>query len=160
MKDSTCYVRDMLRGTNYGARYYRMASVQQAEEIKAFLNNPENTRTKSVRALDTGLPYWNEQEVDYVASNLGRGFLWYFICGHCGHRAKYLYQHSLTACPLCRPCLGIDYERRNVRRRRRPDEYPYVRQDVGPTIDSRRKKSEMAQIIYVEPREQREQWWI
>lgn len=154
MKDSTHYVRDTLRNTNYSGPYYRIDTVHQADEVKAFLNNPQNTRGKSMRDMRTGVPYWNEQEVEYVRSNLGLGFLWYFLCNHCGHRAKYLYEYSTLECPLCRPCLGIDYERRKTRRQR-PQDYPEVIQRTGPIIDERRKKPGKAIFVHAD----KEEWW-
>lgn len=146
VKDCADYVKDMLEDTSYGGRY-RLHSVGQAEEVKAFLNNPQNTKKKAARVM-TGIRGWNNQEVAYVPSNLGRGVLWYFICNNCGCRARLLYLYSDANSPLCRPCLGIDYERRKTVRRERPNEYPQIIQKNNPTIAVNRKRHGMAMIIH------------
>lgn len=140
----------ILRDTRYGSLYYRIHNIPQVEEVKIYLNNPRNTRQKSIGDPRTGIPYWNEQEVGYVHSNLGRGFLWYFICNHCGRRAKLLYRYNYAKPPLCRLCLGIDYKRRS-RKRDRLGRLPPAVNNVGqPIVDYRRKKSGMAEIVYMD----------
>ena len=111
INDITDYVRDILsKSSQHSSRYFKNHSVQEADQVKSFLNNPKNTQSKSMRDSLTGIPYWNEQVVDYVESNLSKGFIWYFICNHCGQRVKYLYKYGKTKTPLCRLCLGIEYK--------------------------------------------------
>jgi hypothetical protein len=150
VKDITDYIKMILRDTKYGSLYYKISDISQAEEVKVYLNNPQNTSRKSIRDMRTGLPDWYEQEVEYKRSNLGRGFLWYFICNHCGHRAKLLYLYNYTKSPLCRECLGIDYKRRSRKRDRLGRPLPAVENVGQPVIDSRRKKTGMASIVYID----------
>jgi len=84
----------------------------EVEYMKELLNNPKYTAFKSIRAFDTGIPHWNEQGVDYVSSNLGRGrgYIFYFICNGCRRRVKYLYEHNILESPLCRTCCQLSYE--------------------------------------------------
>ena len=85
----------------------------EAERVKGLLNIAKNTPFKSFRDIQ-GIPYWDDQPVDYIPSNLGRGYLFYFLCTHCGRRVKYLYEYSLASEPICRKCCRITY-RRNKR---------------------------------------------
>lgn len=82
-----------------------------ALRIKGLMNIPENTIFKSMNDLRSGQPYWNEQKVDYVPSNLGRarGFTFYFICNSCQKRVKCLYFLSSLEAPLCRVCSRLQY---------------------------------------------------
>ncbi len=78
--------------------------------MKGLLNNPRYTTFKSIAVFNDGIPYWNEQKVDYVPSNLRRGFIFYFICNGCERRAKHLYEYSTLESPLCRVCCRLKYE--------------------------------------------------
>ena len=87
----------------------------EAERIKGLLNIAKNSPFKSFRDIQ-GIPMWDDQPVDYISSNLGKGYLFYFLCLHCGHRVKYLYEYSLASEPLCRMCCMITYRRRRRNR--------------------------------------------
>ena len=88
----------------------------EVERIKGLINIPENTAFKTLSDIRSGLPYWEEQKVDYIASNLGRGYIFYFLCNHCGRRVKYLYEYDMTLSPLCRVCCRITYRRERRKR--------------------------------------------
>jgi len=78
--------------------------------MKELINTPAYTTFKSARDVWTGNYYWNEQKVDYDRSNLGRGYIFYFICNGCRRRAKYLYEYNILHSPVCRICCGLGYE--------------------------------------------------
>src|SRR3989344_2126215 len=84
----------------------------EVEYMKELLNNPRYTIFKSIRAFDTSISLWNEQKVDCVSSNLGRGrgYIFYFICNGCRRRVKCLYEYNVLNSPLCRICCGLGYE--------------------------------------------------
>ena len=86
----------------------------EATRIKGLLNIPKNTRFKSLTDMQTGFPYWHEQFVDFVPSNLGskRGYIFYFICNGCEKRVKYLYEYDTMFSPVCRICCRITYKRK------------------------------------------------
>jgi len=90
----------------------RIANRGEAERIKGLMNIAKNSPFKSFRDIQ-GIPHWGDQPVDYVHSNLGKGYLFYFICTHCGRRVKYLYEYSLAAEPICRICCRITYRRKS-----------------------------------------------
>jgi len=109
-KDITDYLQTFLTKRDGGIPL-RIKTTLEADEAKRYLNNPKNTCSKSVRGMNTTTPYWYWQNVDFVSSNLGRGYIFYFICGACGVRVKYLYQYSVTKPPICRICCCLDYQR-------------------------------------------------
>lgn len=92
----------------------------QAERIKGLMNMPENTAFKSINGIRSDYPYWHEQEVDFVPSNLGKdkGFIFYFICNSCGKRRKDLYFPSMINEPLCRICCRLQYKQAGRKERR------------------------------------------
>lgn len=113
--DITEYLRIfLLELSKLEAKPARFDTWFEAERIKGLLNIPQNTKFKSLRDIHTGFPYWDEQSVDYVPSNLGnkRGYIFYFICNGCEKRVKYLYEYDTLSSPLCRTCCRITYKRK------------------------------------------------
>lgn len=109
--DITDYVQEFvmhMRRTQ--GRIFDRRHPGEAENMKQMMNDPRNTTFKSIRDLRDGDYYWHEQKVDYVRSNLKRGFIFYFICNACGRRARYLYEYSSLESPLCRICCRLNYE--------------------------------------------------
>ncbi len=92
-------------------RFFKVTEDCEAEEIEVFVSDPKNTTFKSVKDILTGLPHWYGQNVTYTPSNLGKGFIFYFICNECRRRVKYLYRFNMTEAPVCRTCSGLDYKR-------------------------------------------------
>lgn len=90
-----------------------------ALRIKELMNIPQNTTFKSLNDFRSGQPYWDEQEVDCIPSNLGknRGFIFYFICNRCRRKVKYLYFLSSLDAPLCRLCCRLQYNQPGRRTR-------------------------------------------
>lgn len=115
--DITDYVRIFLSELSKLERQpVRINTDFDALRVKGLLSTPSKTRFKSLTDLKTGFHYWDEQEVDYVPSNLSRtgGFLFYFICNGCRKRVKYLYEYDTLSSPLCRSCCRIRYKRKRV----------------------------------------------
>ena len=111
--NSTDYVRTFLLELAVLEKkpYIQLNSPAVAERIKGLLNIPKNTTFKSLSDIETGLPYWDEQLVDYIDSNLGQGYIFYFICNRCGRKVKYLYEYDMTRSRLCRICCRFEYRR-------------------------------------------------
>ncbi len=89
--------------------------LSEASRIKGLMSIPKNTTFKSIADMRSGIPYWDKQKVDYIASNLGKGYIFYFVCNGCGRKAKYLYEYNITLSPLCRMCCRITYRRERRR---------------------------------------------
>ncbi len=111
------YVANFL-ASSYPYARKKVADVEEAMFIKAQMDIPENTKFKSFKDMD-GRPYWHEQKVDFVKSNLRgeKGVIFYFLCNGCRKRVKYLYLFSFTHEPLCRICCNLKYTQPNRRQR-------------------------------------------
>ena len=81
----------------------------EALRMKELLDTPKYTAFKTEKDCRDGHDFWGEQKVDFVESNLRRGFIFYFVCNGCRHRVKYLYRFSMLESPLCRKCCHIHY---------------------------------------------------
>ncbi len=118
-KDITDFVRAFvfyMRRTQ--GRVFDMRHHAQVKYMVELMNDPANTAFKSVRdVFGDGRPYWHEQGVDFVPSNLKRGFIFYFRCNGCYRRVKYLYEFSTLQSPLCRICCHLHYEQPNRKAR-------------------------------------------
>ena len=112
-KDITEYLRIFILELSKKETYPpKINSAFDALRIKELLNNPKNTTFKSISDF-SGMPYWHEQQVDYVPSNLKNreAYLFYFICNGCEERVKYLYEYNILESPLCRKCCRLGYVR-------------------------------------------------
>ena len=116
--DITDYVRNFKRHMrNTRGRVFDLRNRGEVECMKDLMNRPENTTFKSLKDIWDGNYYWYDQKVDFVPSNLRRGFIFYFICNECERRVKYLYEYAITAAPLCRTCCRLSYEQPNRKSR-------------------------------------------
>ncbi len=88
----------------------RVNKLSDVERIKELMNLPKNTASKSFSDVRSGIPYWDMQKIDYINSNIGRGYIFYFLCSGCGRRVKYLYEYNMTLSPLCRICCRLGYK--------------------------------------------------
>jgi hypothetical protein len=91
----------------------RIKSVQDAEKLKHIINEefPE-WPSLQVPKHDTAL------QVDYVSSNLNKGFIFYLICSGCERRVLHLYQPTPEAYLKCRNCHNLSYKKDDYRSRR------------------------------------------
>ncbi len=111
--DITDYTRTFLMILSENERKrIKINRPSEAERIKDLMNIPKNTFFKSFTDLE-GYPYWQEQKVDYIASNLlhRNAYIFYFICSACDKRVKFLYEYMSTRPPVCRECCYISYGR-------------------------------------------------
>jgi hypothetical protein len=109
-KDITDYVRAFTLHMREKGHVFDTRHEGNVRYMVELMNKPENTTFKSVRDLQEDRYYWDYQKVDFVRSNLKRGFIFYFVCNGCGRRVKYLYEYSVMRTPLCRICCRLDYE--------------------------------------------------
>jgi hypothetical protein len=91
-----------------------------AIRVSHLINNPKFTTFKSVNDIQTGQPYWNEQEIVYLPSNLGanKGYVFYFRCNGCDRRVKHLYKYTELEPPLCRKCHRLSYRQISYKERK------------------------------------------
>ncbi len=140
-KDITDYVRAFvfyMRNTQ--GRVFDTRHRGNVEYMVETMNNPANTAFKSVRdVFGDGRPFWHEQKVDFLPSNLRRGFIFYFRCNGCYRRVKYLYQYSMLEAPLCRICCRLPYPQpsRQARRLSKLIRQPYLSSEAKYQIIKR-----------------------
>jgi hypothetical protein len=59
----------------------------------------------------------NKVKMTYTKSNLGKGFIFWFICNLCGRRVRYLYFPPNSQVLACRRCHRLAYENQNESKR-------------------------------------------
>jgi len=61
----------------------------------------------------------NQVRITYTKSNLGRGYVFWFICGVCGRKVRYLYIPPNSQVSACRRCHRLAYGNQNNDKRLR-----------------------------------------
>lgn len=85
--------------------WMRIRNDTEAEIMKGILNNKYHKyESLEVPQHDTVLQF------DYVKSNLGKGYIFYFVC-KCGKRALHLYQVAKDSPLGCRTCCQLRYKK-------------------------------------------------
>lgn len=59
----------------------------------------------------------NKVKMTYTKSNLGKGYIFWFICNICGRRIRYLYIPPNSQITACRICHRLTYEQQNDNKR-------------------------------------------
>lgn len=108
-----------------------ISTEMEALRVKELMNIPKNTTFKSLSDLRSEQPYWHEQGVDCIPSNLGKqkGFIFYFLCTRCDQRVKHLYFYDSLEPPVCRQCCRLPYKQKSYKERKvsRPmNRYPIL----------------------------------
>lgn len=113
-----------------------IASSSDALRVKGLLKVGATAYFKSLADIHNGFSEWYGQEVDFVPSNLGKGYLCYFLCNGCERRVKYLYYNSHRTQPLCRTCCKLHYSQpsRKIRRLSKLIHRPYLSSDAKQAI--------------------------
>lgn len=86
------------------------------EDIKNLLRKIESGTTfnlKQEKGIDVEFTEPNNVKMTYTKSNLGKGFVFWFICTVCGKRVKFLYFPPNSQVLACRRCHRLTYERQN-----------------------------------------------
>ncbi len=105
-----------------GQRRPVIRSRSDADYYKKLFSDPMHSPLRSMLNVHSGDLYKYCQDIDYVPSNLGKGFIFYFICVWCGRRAKYLYADEKLDAMLCRKCIKFPY-RQPTRPERKASRY-------------------------------------
>ncbi len=58
---------------------------------------------------DKSKPMENKIKLTYTKSNLGKGYIFWFICNQCGRRVRILYMPTFSEYALCRTCHILRY---------------------------------------------------
>jgi hypothetical protein len=90
------------------------------EFVKKLLGKIEaETRLNLKQEINNNYEYTkpNKVRLTYTKSNLGRGFVFWFVCQVCGRRVRYLYIPPNSEVSACRQCHRLAYERQNESKR-------------------------------------------
>jgi hypothetical protein len=101
-----------LSATNYWQNLYREVITVGTDVVSWDGCMEADFKYRSVKEMHQGFD-WYAQLLDFIPSNLQKGYLAYFICNQCKRRAKYLYYQTpfdgYSSEPLCRVCQGLKY---------------------------------------------------
>ena len=86
---------------------FRILTPTDAERIKTLMNN-HGHKFRCLRDVQSYHQNW--QQVDYVPSNLGNGFIFYFVCDQCQALVRNLYRPSMGDSWRCRVCHKLKYK--------------------------------------------------
>lgn len=67
-----------------------------------------NLRKEKINGVDSTKP--NNIILTYTLSNLGKGFIFWFVCNGCGRRVRFLYIPPHSEDFLCRVCHRLVYK--------------------------------------------------
>lgn len=85
---------------------FRIRTLQEVHWVISHLCKP-SSRYASLFNIQSQHQNW--QCFDFVPSNLGYGYLFYFICNGCTRRVKDLYKPEGQLNYLCRTCHKLSY---------------------------------------------------
>lgn len=85
---------------------YRIRSKTEADFILNVLNSPYH-RYNALNRIQSHNQTW--QEFTYVPSNLGRGYIFSFVCNNCSRSVRYLYKRISIGEYRCQHCSGMKY---------------------------------------------------
>lgn len=90
------------------------------EDIKNLLRKVELGTTFSLKQEKYGNVEFTEPnnvKMTYTKSNLGKGFVFWFICNICGRRVRFLYIPPNSKITACRICHRLVYDQQNDNKR-------------------------------------------
>ncbi len=93
------------------------------EDVRKIISEIENGTTFNLRQQNgAGTDYTepNRVKLTYSKSNLGKGYIFWFVCNVCGKRAKFLYFPPNSTILACRNCHRLTYDKQNESKRFRP----------------------------------------
>lgn len=125
----TSYILSFLAELNQrGMKMEKIRTLSDATLVRDFLNTPGDHYKTPFMVCQKS---YNWQQVDFVPSNLGRGYIFYFICNRCRRKAKHLYQPYEYSQPRCRNCYHLSYKQpdRRTRKISRLIHQPYLSRD-------------------------------
>ena len=90
--------------------------LNKEDDIKELISRVEMGTTFNLKQEKWGEVEYSEPnsvKMTYTRSNLGRGFIFWFICNLCGRRVRYLYFPPNSQILACRRCHKLAYEKQN-----------------------------------------------
>ena len=97
-------------------------NLNNEQDVKDLISEIEGGTTfnlKQQNGVNTDFTEPNIVKLTYSKSNLGRGFVFWFICNLCGRRVKYLYFPPNSTVLACRSCHRLTYDKQNESKKMR-----------------------------------------
>lgn len=101
----------------------RTFDLNEETDVKELITEIESETTfnlKQFNGSDHDYSEPNNVKLTYAKSNLGKGFVFWFICNICSRRVKYLYFPPNSTTLACRNCHRLTYNKQNENKRFRP----------------------------------------
>lgn len=94
----------------------REFNLTNEEDVRNLIKSIEKNININLKQDNSGKIEYSEPnrvKLTYTKSNLGKGFIFWFICNVCSGRVKYLYFPPNSQTLACRKCHKLVYERQN-----------------------------------------------
>lgn len=99
--------------------YGQDIDLKEEENLKKFLALVEKGARMNLKQEVNGKFEYsdpNTVKLTYTPSNLGRGFIIWFVCNECGRKVRTVYMPPSNPKCLCRVCHRLNYEKQNKTR--------------------------------------------
>lgn len=112
------FVRNYYLDLKKNASVNNMDSFNFKDEqfVKDLIGQIEQNSTLNLKQETNGRVEFtepNKVKLTYTKSNLGKGFIFWFICGVCGRKVRYLYIPPNSEVAACRICHRLVYDKQN-----------------------------------------------
>lgn len=100
----------------FKSQYEREINLTHEGTLREFLDLIESRITVSLKQEKNGNFEYSEPnhvKLTYTKSNLGKGFIVWFVCGGCGRKVRNMYFPPSDSRFLCRNCHRLSYEKQN-----------------------------------------------
>jgi hypothetical protein len=103
-----------------GSQKIDLNNEQNVKDLISDIEGGTTFNLKQQNGLDNDYTEPNRVKLTYSKSNLGKGFVFWFICNICNKRVKYLYFPPNSTVLACRNCHRLTYDKQNESKRFRP----------------------------------------
>jgi len=104
---------------NYKKQYGKDVDFKDESSIRKFIDLVKNTIGVNFTQETNNEVYQskpNPINLTYTKSNLGKGFIFWFICNGCGRKVRFLYFTPYSEELLCRTCHRLTYRKQNLKK--------------------------------------------
>lgn len=97
-------------------------NLNKEEGVKALVKDIETAININLKQDNYGQVDYSEPnyiKLTYTKSNLGKGYVFWFICKYCNRRVKYLYFPPNSTLLACRNCHRLTYDKQKESKKMR-----------------------------------------
>lgn len=113
--NAAIFVRNYLIGRKVSIIHKKL-DLNKEEDIQELVSEIESGLTlnlKQQNGVNTEYTEPNRIKMTFSRSNLGKGFIFWFVCNVCSRRVKHLYIPPSSEILACRKCHRLTYEQQN-----------------------------------------------